>query len=49
MNDNQFKAFYEQPEKAANEQEAIKQIWTSHQKGSGSKYPGMGTPWSTKR
>jgi len=44
MDDNQFKAFYEQPEKAANEQKAIQQIWTSHEKG-GSRYPGMGIPW----
>jgi hypothetical protein len=45
INDNEFKAFYENPDAAANEQEEIRRIWMSHEKSSGSKYPGMGLPW----
>ncbi len=47
VTDDQFKAFYEQPEAAANEQEEIRRIWMSHDKNSGSKYAGMGTPWKS--
>jgi hypothetical protein len=43
MDDNAFKAYYENPEKKVSEQEEIRKIWGSHDKGN--KYPGMGTPW----
>ena len=43
MNDDEFKAFYENPDAASNEQEEIRRIWMSHEKNS-SKWPGMGRP-----
>lgn len=43
MNDDEFKAFYENPDAASNEQEEIRRIWMSHEKSS-SKWPGMGRP-----